>query len=182
MLSLELASTRTVTCNGFAIAAKFTPSYDVPFSLSMTINTNDLQTGKGGIFSDHIGSDRVDILWLEDEETESSPVESKVKFHILNSGVSGSDGIRITKSLRKGENYNLEINFDGQTCNVLFDGDAVGEPIDCSGGFKGPGSPKICYSNIDGRWLGTITNLQFDGSEVKISGILCFQVKFFLQK
>ena len=160
----------SVSCNGFAISAEFTPSYNDPFKLSMTINTNHLQSGDGGIFSDHIGSDRVDIVWLEDE-IEVSQVESKIKFHILNSGVSVSDGIRITRNLSKSLNYDLEINFDGRKCNILLDGDVVGNPIDCSSGFKVPGSPKLCYTDDVGRWLGAITNLKFEGSEGKVSGI-----------
>ena len=127
----------------------------------MTINTNHLQSGNGGIFSDYLDPDRIDILWLEEEDTEVSQVQSKVKFHILNSDVSGSTGIRMTKTLRKSQNYDLEVTFNGHSCNVLLDGDAVGDPIDCSSGFKELTSPKACYTDVEGGWMGNITNLQF---------------------
>ena len=126
----------------------------------MTVNTNSLHSGNGGIFSDQFETSFISISWSEDESSES---ESKIKFVLSNSDVSESDGTRITQGLDKAHNYDLEINFNGVVCNVLLNGEVIGDPITCGNGFAMLGSPELCYSDVEGRWIGTITNLKFDG-------------------
>ena len=159
-----------ISCNGYATSAKFTPNYAAPFKLSMTINTSTLHIGNGGIFSDRLNSSTVSISWLEDE---NSGVESKIKFVISNKKVSLTDGTRLTENLNKSKNYDLEVNYDGHFCNVLLDGAVIGDLIDCSSSFGEIGSPEICYADVEGKWIGKITNL-----ELKSFGSKLFKLNF----
>ena len=123
----------------------------------MTINTSLFHTGNGGIFSDRFDSSLISISWLEDE---NSGVDSKIKFIISNKKVSVTDGTRLTETLNKSENYDLQINYDGHVCLVFLDGLVIGDPIDCSSGFGKLGSPELCYADVEGKWIGKITNLE----------------------
>ena len=135
------------------------PNYIAPFKLSMTIQTSSMQLGNGGILRDHSDTSLVAISWSEDESSES---ESKIKFIVSCIDSSESDGIRITQALNKSQNYDLEINFKRHTSNVFLNGAIIGDPISCENGLKELGSPKLCYTEADGKWIGSITNLKFE--------------------
>lgn len=130
----------------------------------MTVNTSHLHQGNGGIWTEKLESSIIAISWLEDERT---GLDSKIKFLITNDKNSDADGSRSTNKLNKTQNYDLEINFDGHSCNILVDGLVVGDPIDCSIGLGNFGSPEICYADAEGRWLGKIINLKFETWESK---------------
>ena len=156
-LFTESTDSNFISCNGYATGVKFTPNYAAPFKLSMTINTSPFHIGNGGIFLDRLDSSLIAISWLEDE---NSGVESKIKFIISNKKVSVTDGTRLTESLNKSKNYDLQVNYDGYACNVLLDGAMIGDTIDCSSSLGEIGSPELCYADVEGKWLGKITNLE----------------------
>ena len=153
----ESTNSNFISCNGYATGAKFTSNYAAPFKLSMTIETSLFHTGNGRIFSDRIGSSLIAISWLEDE---NSGIDSKIKFVISNKKVSVTDGTRLSENLNKSKNYDLQINYDGHICYVLLDGVVIGDPIDCSSSFGELGSPELCYADVEGKWIGKITNLE----------------------
>ena len=153
----ESTNSSFISCNGYATGAKFTPNYAAPFKLSVTIETSLFHTGNGGIFSDRIGSSLIAITWLEDE---NSGVDSKIRLVISNKKVSVTDGTRLSENLNKSKNYDLQINYDGHICYVLLDGFVIGDPIDCSSSFGELGSPELCYADVEGKWIGKITNLE----------------------
>ena len=152
----------TIVCNGYAIGANINPNYLAPFKLSMTIQTSSLQLGNGGILYDHSYSSLISISWSEDETSKS---ESKIKFIVTCMDSSESDGTRITQALNKSQNYDLEINFDNHIANVFLNGEIIGDPIRCENGLKELGTPELCYTVAEGKWIGSITNLKFESFE-----------------
>ena len=151
-------------CNGYAIGANIKPNYLAPFRLSMTIQTSSLQLGNGGILNDHSDSSLVSISWLEAESSES---ESKIKIIVTCKDSSESDGTRITQALNKSQKYDLEINFKEHISNVFLNGEIIGDPIRCEHGLKELGSPELCYTVAEGKWIGSITNLKVESFEGK---------------
>ena len=135
-------------------------NFNDPFVLSMTINTDNSQSGNGGIFEGRSqGFTRVEIYWS------GSAI-------VLQLGQTGDCQTNWNSCLVKSsafaantnQAYTVEVVWNGVEASWSVDGQVAGGPwAYAQGNGNGFGSdvPKVCYSGSGGilDWKGTISAL-----------------------